>query len=294
MKAIEKGLKTETKRRVFLFGMFTLIFLFILGAVYIRCRETTVLILLMLTPGLSALAARLLTGEGKKAAFIRPYFRRNKGWYVAIWIITPFLAFMGAAFYFLVFPEDFQPLSSLCAQDSGSKTIAEYIGYLAATLPLAVLVNPVMGLVQCLGEEAGWRGYLLPKLLDFMEPWKAVLLTGVIWGAWHAPVIACGFNYGTGHPAAGIGAMVLFCTVLGCIQGWLFFRTGTVWSCVVFHAALNGMDLFSPSMLFTDGRVNPFLGPDPTGILGGIFLIGLAAAALWDIGRKGDAVNMPA
>lgn len=71
MKASEKEQKTETIRRIFLFGMFTLIFLFILGAVYIRCRETKVLLLLMLTPGLSALAARLLTGEGKKDAFIR-------------------------------------------------------------------------------------------------------------------------------------------------------------------------------------------------------------------------------
>ena len=68
--------------------------------------------------------------------------------------------------------------------------------------------------VQCLGEDAGWRGYLLPKLLEFMKPWKAVLLTGVIWGLWHAPVIACGFNYGTAHPIAGIFAMVVFSTCL--------------------------------------------------------------------------------
>jgi len=48
------------------------------------------------------------------------------------------------------------------------------------------------------------------------------------------------------------------------------------------------MDLFSPSALFMDAQVNPFLGPDPTGILGGIVFAGLAAAAFWDICRKGS------
>lgn len=80
------------------------------------------------------------------------------------------------------------------------------------------------------------------------------------------------FNYGTAHPIAGIFAMVVFSTVLGCIQGWLFFKTGSIWSCVVFHAALNGMDLFSPSALFMGAQVNPFLGPDPTGILEALIL----------------------
>ena len=57
---------------------------------------------------------------------------------------------------------------------------------------------------------------------------------------------------------------------------------------MVFHAALNGMDLFSPSALFMGAQVNPFLGPDPTGILGGIIFAGLAAAAFSDICRKGS------
>ena len=281
-------IRNQNKRRIMIFSIFTLIFLGLLGTAYIRSREDNILLLLLLTPGLSALAARLITKEGTKDLFLRPYFRKNGKWYLAAWILTPLFAFMGAAIYFFIFQEDFQPLSSLCAREEGIKTTMDYFRYLGTMLPLAVLVNPLMGLVQCLGEEAGWRGYLLPKLLEFMKPWKAVLLTGVIWGLWHAPVIACGFNYGTAHPIAGIFAMVVFSTVLGCIQGWLFFKTGSIWSCVVFHAALNGMDLFSPSALFMGAQVNPFLGPDPTGILGGIIFAGLAAAAFGDICRKGS------
>lgn len=41
-------------------------------------------------------------------------------------------------------------------------------------------------LLSVFGEEYGWRGYLLPKLLPLGEL-RASLLVGVIWGAWHFP-----------------------------------------------------------------------------------------------------------
>ena len=280
MKESEKRI---TGKRIGIFAVLTVVFLGILGAGYVRYRKDNILLLLMLTPGIAALGTRWITGEGGKDLFIKPYLRKNGKGYAALWFLTPVAAFAGAAVYFLLFPGDFQPLTSVCAREAGAQTAVEYIRYLGRLLPLAVLINPAMGLIMCLGEEAGWRGYLLPKLCSFMKPRKAVLLTGVIWGLWHAPVIACGFNYGTEHPAAGILAMVIFSTVLGCIQGWLFFRMKSIWPCVIFHAALNGMDLYSPSMLFMGKDANLFLGPDPTGLLGGVVFIVLGALALWDI-----------
>src|SRR5512140_2090449 len=58
-----------------------------------------------------------------------------------------------------------------------------------ALLQLALLpVAPVLNAVPCFGEEYGWRGYLLPKLLPLGQ-WRALLVSGAIWGVWHAPVI---------------------------------------------------------------------------------------------------------
>lgn len=94
-------IRNQNKRRIMIFSIFTLIFLGLLGTAYIRSREDNVLLLLMLTPGLSALAARLITKEGTKDLFLRPYFRKNGKWYLAAWILTPLFAFMGAAIYFL-------------------------------------------------------------------------------------------------------------------------------------------------------------------------------------------------
>jgi len=61
---------------------------------------------------------------------------------------------------------------------------------LFANAPIAPLVNGVF----TFGEEWGWRGLLLPKLLPLGQ-WRALLFSGAIWGAWHAPIVALGYNY---------------------------------------------------------------------------------------------------
>ena len=63
-------------------------------------------------------------------------------------------------------------------------------------------MSPIVNIIACLGEEVGWRGFLLPNLLEKFTPIKATLLTGFIWGVWHAPMIAMGYNYGLNYALA--------------------------------------------------------------------------------------------
>ena len=80
---------------------------------------------------------------------------------------------------------------------------------LLATLVFTPFINGLFGF----GEELGWRGYLLPKLMPLGKV-KAYLLVGLAWGLWHAPLILVGFNY-PGYPILGVIWMIGLMTTLG-------------------------------------------------------------------------------
>lgn len=122
--------------------------------------------------------------------------------------------------------------------------MTEALGRVPAPLVLVVmLVAAVIGafsinLPFMFGEEFGWRGYLFQRT-DRWSASRRVLFTGVVWGLWHAPLIAMGHNY-PGHPMSGIALMVLFCTALACLFDWSRWRSGSVWAPCVLHGLING------------------------------------------------------
>jgi uncharacterized protein len=65
---------------------------------------------------------------------------------------------------------------------------------LALLTTAQVVVIGWVNAVPALAEEWGWRGWLLPALLP-LGRWPAILLTGVVWGLWHAPIVLLGYNY---------------------------------------------------------------------------------------------------
>ena len=68
----------------------------------------------------------------------------------------------------------------------------------------------------------------------------ALLISGVIWGLWHAPLILLGYNYPGAPGWLGLTAMVGMCIVFGAIFGWLRLRSDSVWPAALAHAAFNG------------------------------------------------------
>jgi membrane protease YdiL (CAAX protease family) len=101
----------------------------------------------------------------------------------------------------------------------------------------ALILGPLINIVFAMGEELGWRGFLLPRLLPLGQ-WKALLASGVIWGIWHAPVIAQGHNY-PDHPILGILLMTVFCILFGIIIGWMYLNTHSPWVAALAHGSLN-------------------------------------------------------
>lgn len=131
---------------------------------------------------------------------------------------------------------------------SGIDELPVPIEALVAAQCAAVLAGALFNTLPALGEEIGWRGWLLPRLLP-LGPVPAILISGVIWGLWHAPLILLGYNY-PGVPGwLGLLAMVGMCTVVGGVFGWLRLRSGSVWPAALAHGSFNAA--FGMSMLFT-------------------------------------------
>ena len=266
-------MKKETKKSIILFLILSFVPMWALSGIYYVMRENIILLVMMLLPAIASIVTRIISKEGFTELMLRPRLKGNLKWYFMAYFATPLIACFGTMVYFIIFSSDFSPLQSTFAMEESITTKSVFLKTMFTLIPLAIVVNPIMGILQCFGEELGWRGYLLQKLGDKLSPLSASVITGVIWGLWHAPIIAMGYNYGTEHPVAAIFAMTVLCTVLGIISAFLTYKTHSIWPAVLFHAAINGMDRWAPSTLFMSNKPNMFLGPDLVGIIGGIGFI---------------------
>lgn len=118
-----------------------------------------------------------------------------------------------------------------------------------------------------LGEEPGWRGFLLPRLQERRTALKASALLFVAWAIWHAPL------FGTEFTPARIPPWVLglFCGTV--VHTWLYNRTrGSILLQMVMHSSLNA---FSAGYIF-----RMFAGADQVRLYWIFAVLWLTAAAI--------------
>lgn len=250
----------------------------------------------MLFPAISVALTRLVTREGFRNCVIAPYpWRQSLPWFLVAWFGPSLLIAFGTIVYFLVFPGNFDPQASSFAAllenqaaSAGMELELPNVAALAvAQIAMGIFLGPLLNIAATFGEEWGWRGYLMPKLAKRMSITPALLISGVIWGLWHAPITALGHNYGLGYPGwpvTGVLAMCCFCVVCGIFLSYVTIRTGSCLAAALGHGAINA--LAGASTLFAVAGVSPFIGPAPTGIIGGCGLILAAVAMLYDLRRR--------
>lgn len=119
-----------------------------------------------------------------------------------------------------------------------------------------VLASFIINVIPTLGEEIGWRGWLLPHLLRRFGPWGAIAISGVAWGMWHAPLILLGYNYPDAPGWLALLAMTGMCTIIGGIIGWLRLRGGSVWPAAVAHSTFNAVAGVYILFMAADSHVN--------------------------------------
>jgi hypothetical protein len=135
--------------------------------------------------------------------------------------------------------------------------------FLPALFLASLVIGPTVNGLFGFGEEFGWRGYLLPKLMPLGKI-KAYVIGGVLWGLWHAPLVLIGFNYPR-YPVLGVVAMAGMTTALGIYINELTLRNRSSILAGWIHGAFNGQAYGIWRLLFPD--VNPLLG-GMTGLVG--------------------------
>jgi membrane protease YdiL (CAAX protease family) len=198
-------------------------------------------------PAIAAVLVRLFGGEGFKGAGLKlPIF--SKWPYFLFALLLPLLiiaamvfeaqglGFAPAGFDLSSAIRGVAPSHEAAGQAATAAKLAQIGPWLIPTLlGAAILSTPVLW-----GEEFGWRGYLQPRLFPG-RPVVAAIVTGVIWAAWHFPLILRGYDYGPEQAVIGCGALIVSAILLSFVFAWLVDRTGSIWSSSLAHAATNGV-----------------------------------------------------
>jgi membrane protease YdiL (CAAX protease family) len=161
---------------------------------------------------------------------------------------------------------------ALGARRPPAETVARWAEVLAAFPFVLVLAGP-------LGEEPGWRGFLLPRLRTGRSELGAALLVGAIWAGWHLPLLVSG---PLGAEAVPLVASILAASVL--LARLDALSGGSVLLAMIFHATQNtvGGEYLRPMFEGADAVRMAWL-------LAGLFALAAVVAAL--AARRRDHVR---
>ncbi len=139
---------------------------------------------------------------------------------------------------------------------------------------LAFISAPLQNLILGLGEEFGWRGYLLNRLMA--KGLRFTIITGgLIWGVWHAPVILLGHNF-PGRPVLGMLLMVVVAIPFNAVFTWFRLKSGSV-VVVGFAKGVFNATIFLGGVFYTTADA---IFVNPVGLIG-LPLLTLLAISLF-------------
>src|ERR1700689_3509497 len=108
------------------------------------------------------------------------------------------------------------------------------------SLPLVLAFGVLARFANTLGEELGWRGFLLPLLTERLGFRPAALVTGLIWAVWHYPLLMLSGWITKPKSAVEMAFFTGMVVGLSFVIGWLRMKTQSIWPGVLLHAAHNG------------------------------------------------------
>lgn len=207
---------------------------------------------MVIGPSIGAITVSYLTnGNTGVQDLLQKLVPRKKelGWYLTLPIIATAITFIS----FLI----------------GGLSINRLFNILADSWVLLILHLVIQTLIIGIGEELGWRGWLLPKLTNRYSLAVSMLLIFIIWGFWHFPILFMGADIVVPWIFVIISATI--------ILTWIWMKTkGNIFILAIAHASINSSQFFLENQIGQDENqlilnswgVNGYLYI----MIGGIFL----------------------
>ena len=241
--------------------------------------------LVMWTPAIAAVLASIFTRRSLREIGWKPWPIK---WLALGWLLPILIAFPA---YALVWLTGLGDVPNPLFLERGRITIGMPGGpnwlFIAAAFGFITIVNLLPNVVLSLGEELGWRGYLVPELTKQFGFKRAAIFSGIIWGAWHLPGVLNG-SYGAGSTplAYRIACFSGLVIATGVIMAWLRMKSGSIWPAVIMHATHNGViQAFFDAITKAKSLTSWFTGEF------GIALVPFAALVAWYCWRHSDGIR---
>lgn len=233
--------RARTGLRLFL--IILLITSMILNTVVIITKSIPLIAVYMLTPALSSILARILLREGFRDVSFRldsTTIWKDIGFALLIPMIICAITysiawFSGIASFQLpvggVFEKFYHAL--------GLQDLPTPLNFVFMVV-VAGIMGSLINLIPVMGEEVGWRGYMLTRLVHAKVKYP-ILVSGLIWATWHVPIVIAGLYVAGTSVFLSVLGMYLCIVPFSYITAHLRLTTGSVWPSVIIHAAWNSI-----------------------------------------------------
>jgi len=113
---------------------------------------------------------------------------------------------------------------------------------------LLPLISWIPNIPFTLGEEHGWRGFLVKEMGDKLSVVKLNILIGIIWGLWHSPLVLMGLNFPS-HPVAGVFVMTFSCICLSFPHYYVVKKANSIYAAAILHGMINSIAAVYPLLM---------------------------------------------
>ncbi|HWO95418.1 MAG TPA: CPBP family intramembrane glutamic endopeptidase [Bacillus sp. (in: firmicutes)] len=253
--------RVKFARKGLILFFFILIFFSIVGYWLTHINAKWILFL-MWTPGLASIIVRLILREGLGDISLR-LGGRSIIKVIPLVLLLPVT--VGLIAYGIAWTTG---LAQFVAPETYLK--APPIVMFILFLLFNAIIGTIYGLIGSIGEEIGWRGYMLSRLVEAQVPYP-LILSGVIWGTWHIPLMIIGDYYSGPALAISIFLFMISAVAFGYVIGRLRLSTGSIWPPIILHSAWNAV-IQNAFGLFTQGD-SALLWTGESGILVALTLL---------------------